>query len=86
MNGPAHEEAIRERAYHIWETHGRISGKDLDHWLQAEREMTKLKTEPAAKATAVGVAMEAAPAESKPAAKRKKSTATPAKSRSKKKS
>lgn len=40
MNGHARDQVIRERAYHIWETHGRVSGKDLDHWLQAEREVS----------------------------------------------
>ena len=29
---------LRGRAYAIWETEGRPEGRDLDHWLQAERE------------------------------------------------
>ena len=33
------EEAIRERAYAIWEGEGRPDGKDLDHWLRAETEI-----------------------------------------------
>jgi hypothetical protein len=30
---------IRERSYQIWEQEGRPEGQDLDHWLQAEREL-----------------------------------------------
>jgi hypothetical protein len=33
------EQAIRERAYAIWEEEGRPDGKDLDHWLRAEAEI-----------------------------------------------
>ena len=29
---------IRERAYQLWEQEGRPEGRDLDHWLRAERE------------------------------------------------
>lgn len=29
---------VRGRAYAIWETEGKPEGRDLDHWLQAERE------------------------------------------------
>lgn len=29
---------VRGRAYSIWEAEGRPAGKDLEHWLQAERE------------------------------------------------
>lgn len=53
------EEAIRDRAYVIWEREGRPHGRDQDHWLQAAWELageeakaaalTK-KTKPAAKA------------------------------------
>ena len=34
------EQAIRERAYAIWEQEGRPDGKDLEHWLRAEAEFT----------------------------------------------
>jgi Protein of unknown function (DUF2934) len=34
-------DAVRERAYHIWEDEGRPGGRDLDHWLQAERELAR---------------------------------------------
>ena len=35
----AKEEAIRERAYLIWEEEGRPEGRHLDHWLRAEAEI-----------------------------------------------
>lgn len=33
------DEAIRRRAYAIWEREGRPSGRDRDHWLQAAWEL-----------------------------------------------
>ena len=30
---------IAERAYQIFEREGRMDGKDMEHWLQAEREL-----------------------------------------------
>lgn len=33
------EQAIRERAYAIWEEEGRPDGKDLEHWRRAEDEI-----------------------------------------------
>ena len=33
------EQAIRERAYAIWDEEGRPDCKDLDHWLRAEAEI-----------------------------------------------
>jgi hypothetical protein len=33
------EQAIRERAYTIWEHKGWPEGQSLDHWLQAEAEI-----------------------------------------------
>ena len=33
------KEAIRARARELWEQHGRPSGRDLEFWLQAEREL-----------------------------------------------
>ena len=30
---------IAERAYQIFEREGRMDGRDMDHWLQAEREL-----------------------------------------------
>jgi hypothetical protein len=35
----AREQAIRERAYAIWEEEGRPQGRDVDHWLRAETEI-----------------------------------------------
>jgi Protein of unknown function (DUF2934) len=35
----AGEQAIRERAYAIWEEEGRPEGRHLDHWLRAEAEI-----------------------------------------------
>ena len=34
-------ERIRRRAYEIWEDQGRPHGHDLEHWLQAEAELTR---------------------------------------------
>jgi hypothetical protein len=33
------EQAIRERAYAIWEEEGRPDGKHLEHWRRAEDEI-----------------------------------------------
>jgi hypothetical protein len=38
MQGGDLIEKIRKRAYRIWETMGRPEGRDLEHWLQAEKE------------------------------------------------
>lgn len=32
-------EAVRQRAYHIWDREGRSHGRDEDHWLQALRDL-----------------------------------------------
>lgn len=37
------EAQIRETAYYIWEKEGRPSGRELDHWLKAEREVRTLR-------------------------------------------
>ena len=37
--GEIPEEAIRMRAYHIWEREGRPHGRDLEHWVQARIEL-----------------------------------------------
>lgn len=49
--------AVAERAYEIWEREGRPAGREMDHWLQAEREL----------ATEGGAARPASPAGRKPA-------------------
>jgi hypothetical protein len=38
-DGQATEQAIRERAYAIWEEEGRPDARHLDHWLRAEAEI-----------------------------------------------
>jgi Protein of unknown function (DUF2934) len=40
----AKEQAIRERAYAIWEEEGRPEGRHLDHWLRAEAEVNPSST------------------------------------------
>jgi hypothetical protein len=35
------KEAIRARARALWELNGRPSGRDIDFWLQAERELSE---------------------------------------------
>ena len=37
--GTMSEEAIRERAYAIWEQDGRPEGRSMVHWSQAEAEI-----------------------------------------------
>jgi hypothetical protein len=36
---PKMEEAIRQRAYEIWEQEDRPEGRDLTHWLRARTEI-----------------------------------------------
>ena len=33
------KEVVRDRARELWETNGRPAGRDLEFWLQAEREL-----------------------------------------------
>jgi len=43
------ETKIRERAYALWEQSGKTTGKAMDFWLQAEKEINEAgKTSPAA--------------------------------------
>jgi hypothetical protein len=39
VGNSAHEEVIRRRAYEIYLERGEQPGRDLDDWLQAEREL-----------------------------------------------
>src|SRR3546814_10298430 len=39
------EEKIRQRAYEIWQREGRPSGRDQDHWSQAQAEITREERE-----------------------------------------
>jgi len=34
-------EEISKRAFQIWEQNGRVPGRDLENWLQAERELRR---------------------------------------------
>ncbi len=38
---PDREQAVRERAYAIWEEEGRPHGRDLDHWHRAAAEIDR---------------------------------------------
>jgi Protein of unknown function (DUF2934) len=40
-----HSPDIAERAYFIWEQAGRLDGRALEHWLQAEAELAKRKAQ-----------------------------------------
>lgn len=37
--GGISDEAIKERAYHIWIREGRPHGRDFEHWVQAQVEL-----------------------------------------------
>ena len=37
--GGISDDAIRERAYHIWEREGRPHGRDFEHWVRARVEL-----------------------------------------------
>lgn len=40
------DNAIRSRAYEVWQAEGEKPGRDLDHWLKAEAEVkSRLKPE-----------------------------------------
>ncbi len=39
------KQAIRARAHELWEQHGRPAGRDLEFWLQAERELSEDENE-----------------------------------------
>ena len=41
MSGWRQEDLIRQRAYEIWEQSGRPDGKAVEHWRQAEEEISK---------------------------------------------
>ncbi len=31
------QELVAQKAYELWEQSGRVEGRDLEHWLEAER-------------------------------------------------
>ena len=37
--GVISDDAVRERAYHIWEREGRPHGRDFEHWVRAKVEL-----------------------------------------------
>jgi hypothetical protein len=43
-------QAINARAYDLWEKEGRPDGRDLAHWLEAERTITEQQATPASTA------------------------------------
>jgi len=53
---PNLEEAIRERAYHLWIDDGQPDGKADTYWLTAQREILATSTESAAGDAAAPVA------------------------------
>jgi hypothetical protein len=64
------ENCIRERAYEIWTSRGRVHGQADQHWLAAEREILTAST-----ATLPG---KPAPQKKRPLPARSKITKTPA--------
>jgi len=79
------DERIRQYAYALWEAAGRPLGRDLDYWLQAEKEALDKKTAPAgmtaspgkkktAKSTASGKGKTATAKKAKKATKHKTSS------------
>lgn len=41
-NDPRHEQRVRERAYHLWETEGKPHGRDVEFWERA-RELVAIE-------------------------------------------
>jgi hypothetical protein len=72
------ETKIRERAYTLWENAGKIHGREMDFWLQAEQEINKAKKPAARKRAALNAKAKAekAAAPKKPAAKAKPAAKT----------
>ncbi len=68
---PPSDEEIARYAYHLWESDGRIDGRDMDYWLQAKAHLTAHREyeagvlKPAVKAAPAPVPVQSAPA-SKP--------------------
>jgi hypothetical protein len=36
---PEHEQRVRERAYHLWETDGKPHGRDVEYWQRAREQI-----------------------------------------------
>ncbi len=66
------EQAVRERAYYIWEGEGRVHGRAAIHWHRAETELAAAQpavvAEPAKKAAKPAAKTAAKPAAAKPVA------------------
>jgi hypothetical protein len=62
---PNLEEAIRERAYHLWIADGQPEGKAEVYWLSAQREMLTTSLEGSSE-TAATAHMDSVPATTKP--------------------
>ncbi len=67
MNYQPDQEAIRKRAYELWEMRGRASGREADDWVEAERQLiasrasaTNPDPEPAKAVPAAGTSAPAA--------------------------
>ena len=90
MTTPAQRERILKKAYEIWEAEGRPSGRDMEHWVQAEvalaakKAKPKAKAKPKPKAKAKAKAKPAAKAKAKPKAKAKAKPAAKAKATTRK--
>ena len=57
---PNLEEAIRERAYHLWIADGQPEGKADIHWLNAQREILAISVEGSAAAAVDTITMKPA--------------------------
>jgi hypothetical protein len=57
---PKLEEAIRERAYHLWIADGQPEGKADIHWLNAQREILAISAEGSAAAAVDTITMKPA--------------------------
>jgi Protein of unknown function (DUF2934) len=65
------EQAIRERAYHLWIEGGRLDGHADAHWLVAQREILSASLSKFARVTAAEQKKGAKKVRSKPKKKRK---------------
>jgi len=65
------EQAIRERAYHLWVADGRRDGNAETHWLVAQREVLATSIESFGRVTVSDTASSPTKSEKKPAAKGK---------------
>ena len=72
---PPNDEAIRDRAYAIWEREGRPQGRERDHWLQARWELSGEEAKAAAAPKPAAKARKPAAKARKPAAKARKPAA-----------